>query len=521
MRRSIAIVGTATKGQTGELKLIRSDMDITSMYGSGSLIDTYRLLRDNVIGDDVDIFALKGNGIHGTAFLHVMDISMTIHHNAIYVSTSESKEGPSITITITDDEFLITHGTTELVYEFSVFTTIGELIRQVNEDSRSGISPVCMSDTAYESHLAPSYSLSACNKTTIRVSKSYSGIDDNKNVLFHATRDTLGNIIGKPLDAIILSGCYIDNTRLENTDSLMDSYKLTPVYTDDHIPVYMVDNTSDSHEVGDRVFVSDGATTDSGDDLIDEYYPDMRKKELSFYKLLCDFSKAQSYSGIITKGILGFKPNLKSANYYAAYGDYVDRIINEADYNFKSLVSTVIGEVYYDRGAIIDGAYIAYAGAYISTSYLENVENSRCTDNIKTKDIIPSTFITDIKDLGFITIRHSTLTKGVHFINTRTKGDGMLSFEYVIIAIELLYKKLVPSLREKIGEALTPINIDRFKGDVNSVLSSFVGMSTCTSYDYSIKTTFDGDTYIRCDLFFPGFLTPFRLIAELGGKLYE
>ena len=527
--KNIVIIGKAIKGATGEMKLIRSDMDITRIYGRGTLVDGYRMVRDN-ISDDVNIFAVKACGIHGRATLNTMDSSLIVHHKSIAISTTQSLDDENVSISIDDEKLVIYSSTVELTYMYDEFKTIGELIDNINIDASEGLCPVTFTDNVYGANAHPSFSIGTCNRGTVNLTKSSSGNDDNKNMLYHSIYDILSRLIGKNIDVIVPIDCLIDNSAIDALREDDKGYALLDVYTQDDVKVFHIDDSTDNIKSGDDVYVSETIAPPRitreifpvvSEDLIKEYYPGGKEKNLSFYKLFCDFARAQSYSGVITKAVLGFKSGIRSENYYKVCFEHINSVIDEKHNNHKALVSCVIGDVLYDNGTILDSPYIAYASRYVSCSGYENIEGSRCLEGIKACSIIQPMLLKKIRDYNFITLKKDITSGDVYFLNTRNNAQGMLSYEYIISSLATFYKEMVPMLRDSLGEALTDSNMDLFDARVSECLSSYVLKSMCYKFLYSIETTSNGDTYIRCDLFFPGFISPFEVVAELGGEAVE
>ena len=500
--------------------LIVDEMELMRSFGNkGSLIDAYRKIRDS--GEEFNLFLVKTTGTHKSAFLHLLSDGGEVIHNAIEIKSIHATDDEKISISISSDDLRIITTDTELVYQFETFKTVHELIYAISSDGKKGVSPVSAIDYSMLAHKANVFSLASVNQKETILSVGNSGILASKNALFFKAKESLEILVGESIDAIALADCYIDDSILIEEDAPpMDTSEYLELYTQDMDRVYFTD--TEDGDVLEDVFIEEAMKINTSNNLIDIILPDGDKRKLSFYELLIEFSREQMLNGIITKSILGFRPvNSNTPRSIAYYQEYMRMINSYADSQkhkeVMALVSVTASDIYYDKGGTIDNMYLAYLGGIGSKSYIDNMENKRFSDNILLRSRFDKEFVKKFN--MFVYARDSRLTNRVHVLNgVNTSTLPTSRFEYVIRSVQHVYKVLYPTLSSRLGEPLTSDNIDSFDSLVSATLSKAISSTICEQYKYSLETLPSGDTNINCNLYFEGFLSPFKLILELKGE---
>lgn len=519
---NILILGQANNGPSQEIIKATSDNSVISTFGCKSpLIDTYRKLKDSMNRSDSDIYLMKPNGVHGEIYLNIMNKNGVIINKAIKIITKESSDyKDDIIINLSDVEIVISYKDNDFVYPFDIYVSTHELIRKIKEDCTLGIIPVTIVEVHYDVIGHPCKSLVACNYSKLKMSKSISGMLDNKNQLYHCIEESLRLLVGTNIDVVILANCYLDDTIIDTSyrEIVTEDNIFLDIYSDDNQRVYGVLGESSLVSENDLIYVIEANESKKEDNLEEEMFPDGKIKPISFYHILLEFVKCQSLYGIITNAVIGFKPimeNSSSIDKFKIYNDYLNKIADEKSKSFEALISVCVGELYYDNGGTIDNSYIAYAGALVDESYLDTVENYKYNESVKPRTFFQKEQVKEIINLGYVYYRESFLTKRVHVFNSVTRAKGILKYKFISRTLQQLYKEYVPTLNEFIGESLTKDFEKIFNRKITSVLNDFIDNSICEKYDYTVSNYNDGDTVILINLYYTGFLSPIKTIIEM------
>lgn len=487
-----------------KIENVFSESDLINKFGYGPLLDGYRKLTNNTTKDN--IMVCKICATHGKAHLNILDSNNIINHKAFEFVVTDTSE-KLVEVIVEDTHIDISTRTKVLRYKYPKY--LKELEMTINKDNEDGICPV-MINSYIDAYIDARYAIAFCNKKRHSL-LSDNGMSANKNTMYHELKELLYVIDGRKIDILLPLDCYLDNESCYIDNSHPFDDLMFRVSTVDDAEVFFEENQELL-----EVYISETSNLKS-DNLAVEHLPDKEVK-LSFYKLFVDFAKKQSMSGVITKVVTGFKPIAKIKSYYKDYSLYLDQIIDDEDSLYKSLISICLGDIYYDSGAGVDNSYIAYCGSLKDSKGDKNIENVQCSDKIKTITAFDKDSIISFKDSGFIMNRFSPLSKKVHFINTRNKAKGLMSYEYVILSLSLLYETLILSISERLGEELSEENIKSFKELCDKELYKFISISCATNYSLSIDTYQDGDTYININLYFPGVISPYNMCIELTQK---
>lgn len=430
----VYFIGTAEYGETYVPKKISSINDSIIAFGNnGSIPEAISEVSDYL--EDIDLYCVKINGNHAQCSLNVNRYNDDIVYDGLYFQSKESNE------VFNEMEIIIEMGKIYfkfpedypgdgISYDFEEYQTIGQLVSQINEDTKNGNNLVYV-NSLVEKHLPTNTALESVNPRTVKFNGGYSGLNANKNELYMQLNKSLELLNSVPIDVIVPLKMFIDDVH--------------PRY------FYGENHYTQATYVEDRDYL----------DLLNVF-----NEQLHYHQPLINFCNNQKSFGLNTHIIMGMNP-MKN---YDGDIDYIKNIINLTPigvkktlpgYTESSYLSVFGGDLIKDN-SIENNGYIQYGCLLASTLTMDNVTNKPFKGNVKQVQTFDNIALETLSDLGVTTMRYSELKESVVVNTGVTVADKTSPLHFVVnvrmIQIVLGQIKLV--LSKHIGEIISILDTE-------------------------------------------------------------
>lgn len=395
----VYLLGSAELGVKNKPTLVENEVDLLRIFGTkGDLVDGYRQVKEG--SRDCRVYLCKTTGEHSVLKLsvNIPGQEKEMKDGVIFLSAyaHEKYNGMKLLLTtesmtfVFPDSFLLS----SISYRFDDYPTLFHLMNAVNRDTRTGRNHVfmqCFSDV----NLRTSAALHAVNPIEMEFYGGVSGLDWNKNQLYHALDTTYKLLLGDDIDRVVPLGAFIDAMTIED----MDGYEKPQT---DHLTL--------EDETG----------------------------YLSFYRQLLLFCSAQTKFGMITRGTMGYyttsdKYLQESFDGYLVYAKaYLTANLAHANDLRESygLIDVCVGDVYFDYGANLGNHYTAYAGLSSGLPLKDHTTNKTYSRSIVIRNEFNNEHFLDLMDNSLVGVRVSPLTDLVTIVNGVTTAPWTSDLHY-------------------------------------------------------------------------------------------
>lgn len=333
--RSMIILGTSKDGPVNVPVPIKSPEQAFEYFGGeGSLYKSY--LKAFHVDNSLTIYLLRVTGSHAEAFvrgfsdqreLALMKVRSMFAgeiYNEVQILTTHDEEGNAfLVVTMPEESRFDT-----MSYPLKDYDTIEALCRAINEDMRSGNSPI-YAITAY-----PEESTESLRNTLLaELSGGWDGMAITKNELFLALDYTYLLLEGFYADVIVVADAYFDD--------------VTPL-----------------------AFYGEGeyglSTFNEKRDYLSMIDSEKGDKVATFHGQLIDFCKKQVRVGFMTHGIIGMNLIEDYEQLQEDNRSYIMTLVNETSFNNRYDLAEQAGGNWIDSGyyiSVVAGEFIYEYGS--------------------------------------------------------------------------------------------------------------------------------------------------------------
>lgn len=398
--RVVYLLGSSELGIKNKPTLIENEYDLIRIFGTkGDLVDGYRQVKEG--SENSIVYLCKTTGEHAVAKLdvNVPGQEKIVKDGVVFLSAYANEKYNDIRITLTSDHLTFVFPelflASSISYRFDDYPTLFHLMNAINSDTQNGRNHVfmqCFSDV----NIKTSTAIHTINPTEIALYGGASGLDWNKNQLYHALNTTYTLLLGDDIDRIVPLGAFLDSMFIENETSTINVGR-------------------------DRLTLEDG------------------KGYLSFYRQLLLFCISQMKFGMITRGVMGYYTTSDKylQNDFEGYLAYVKdsfsaNLSNASDLKESyGLIDACVGDVYYDYGAFLGNHYTAYAGLSSGLPLKDHTTNKTYNRSITIRNEFGNEHFVQMMDNSLVGVRVSPLTDLVTVVNGVTTAPWTSDLHHV------------------------------------------------------------------------------------------
>lgn len=468
--KHIYLLGSAEFGPTNEPILVKSTVGLYNKFGRrGSLIDAFHALK--YCDKNNLVYLVKTTGEHANAFLNVNIEGGEIIQDGFTLTSSESNElFNDIEITI-DVDYMTFDFPSELAlkpikYVYADYKNIEDLCKAINKDTKNRKSYV-YAYYSVDPGTPVRNAFYACNPSTVYMYGGQCGLGYSKNLLYNCLERTYEMLESHDVDIIVPIDAFMDDIYPDDADNQIHGYNMT-----------YYQSTKD-YLTGDF----------SG-------------RKFSFMDQLIEFCVKQMNFGIVTNGIIGYNSSYKYWSKYLTEADDIAKMYKACfKYNlecctnpfYSFLVSVVGGDLQYNKGAIVDNGYLAYAALCASTRITSGTTNVPIADSLSIYHEFSEDVLKELASTGIVTFRHSP------FYNTPVAYDGItaltgnenLSLYCNVRMIQMCMSYINKLFQFYIGQNVVElIEENIITNDLTEILSRLANLGIITTFDYTVVPSY-------------------------------
>jgi hypothetical protein len=465
--KRIYILGSAEFGATNEPKLIRSTAGAYNAFGrSGTLIEAFHKIK--YTSKDNYIYLVKVTGEHANAYLNVNCAGGGITQEGFVLCSKESNEIYNDIRIVIDMQYLSVQypeglGGATKIYYYTDHPTIEKLTTAINNDANKtkagkvyayyNVDPSTKTDTAFY----------ACNPSEVYMYGGQCGLNYSKNLLYNYLDRAYGILESHDIDIIVPVDAFMDD-------------------------IYPNDMYANESQYGQKYY-------QPNKDYLTEH---INERPLSFFNQLIEFCLIQMNFGVVTHGIIGFNPSYETWSDYYNQSNEIKQMYKACfDYNMECslnpfyafLVSVVGGDLLYNKGTMIDNAYLAYAALCAQTVITSGTTNIPFSDSINLYHELEDEHLAELADKGIVMFRHSPLyDKPVVYDGvTASPEQKELKVFCNIRMIQMAISYLNKLFQFYIGQDMTElIEKNVITSDANKLFKVLIERGVITKYNFSL-----------------------------------
>lgn len=460
--RHVYLIGSAEYGPTNEPIRVMSTAGLHKHFGyKGSLIDAFHCIK--YTNKSIPVYLVKTTGVHASIYMNVNIFNGEILRNAFSIHASESNEIYNEVYIINDvDSITFCYpneiGMPSAKYRYSDYPTIDKLCEAINSDTNKKMGrlyayytcdPSVKTETAF-------YSV---NPTKIYMFGGESGVGYTKNMLYNCLEKTYEMLESNRIDIVIPVDAFLDDA-----------------FPDD-----------DENHYGMQYYRQ----------YRDYLTEDTEGHKYSFLNQLVNFCIRQLSSGVVTHGVIGFSNYNTLVTDYLYEADELEMLYisclkyNESllEYPFYGfLVSAVAGDIRYNSGAIIDGAYLAYGAFCAMVKTTSGTTNLPLSDTIRIYEEFSEDVLERLCNNHIVAFRHSPLyEKPVAYSGITISDDENFKYFVNVRMVQICISYLDRVMQFYLGINMhTIMQEGLLEKDIKTMLETLKGIDYITYYDFKL-----------------------------------